>query len=199
MQTCYFLMETFTKESCNGELNLFFVLYARWHHWKCGYTQPQINCMPMLQLQCSATLVPKFTTFKSGVKAQVILEIPCFWFRSWYGTFFKLSYYYHINIQWIWYWWRLIIIIIILIFSEYDKPWWRLNAAWLLTYTQLLCNNKRSLEHGNKPSPGHLSGSAQQHPNLLYQRSPFPRWTSLERPPRFLSPPNLVSVQSSQL
>ena len=76
-------------------------------------------------------------------------------------------------------------IINILIFSEYDKPWWRLNAACILTYTQLLCNNKISLEHENKPSPGHLSGSAPQRPNLLYQRSPFPTMNLAGAPTTF--------------
>ena len=36
--------------------------------------QPSIICMPQLQLWCSAALVPKFTTLKSGTKAQVSLE-----------------------------------------------------------------------------------------------------------------------------
>ena len=36
--------------------------------------QPSIICMPQLQPWSSAALVPKFTTLKSGMKAQVSLE-----------------------------------------------------------------------------------------------------------------------------
>ena len=36
--------------------------------------QPSIFRMPQLQSWCSAALVPKFTTLKSGMKAQVRLE-----------------------------------------------------------------------------------------------------------------------------
>ena len=36
--------------------------------------QPSIICMPQLQPWCSAALVPKLTTLKSGMKAQVNLE-----------------------------------------------------------------------------------------------------------------------------
>ena len=36
--------------------------------------QPSIICMPQLQPWCSAALVPKFTTLKSGMNAQDSLE-----------------------------------------------------------------------------------------------------------------------------
>ena len=74
----YFLMEPSRK--CHAfELNLFLWRNARGRHWKCGYThssrlQPSSICMPQLQSWCSAALVPKFTTLKSGMKAQVSFE-----------------------------------------------------------------------------------------------------------------------------
>ena len=71
----YFLMEPSRK--CHAfELNLFLWLDARGRRWKCGYIhssklQPSIIGMP--QSWCSAAL-PKFTTLKSGMKAQVSFE-----------------------------------------------------------------------------------------------------------------------------
>ena len=74
----------FSKESSRKshaiELILYMWHYARWCHWKCyvatysSKLQPSIICMPQLQPWCLAALVTKFTTLKSGMKAQVSCE-----------------------------------------------------------------------------------------------------------------------------
>ena len=69
----YFVINTSRKRHAI-ELSLFRWRYARWRHWNCGYNHQSFACLRCTDALCSAALVPKFMTLKSGMKAQVSLE-----------------------------------------------------------------------------------------------------------------------------